>query len=60
MRGGFVEDQDLLRSCDSDSDEHELSLAHRQLADVAMAEVGDAHPIQRRGDGEVIGLHAAP
>ena len=55
VRGRLVEDQDRRRLGDGDRDEHELALTHRQLAHVAMPEMGDAHPIHGRGDGEVIG-----
>ena len=48
VRGRLVEDQDRRRLGDRHGDEHELALAHRQLADVAMTEVGDADPLHRR------------
>ena len=38
--GRLVEDEDRRRLGDRDGDEHELPLAHRQLADVAMARGG--------------------
>ncbi len=58
--GRLVEDEDRRGLGEGDRDEDELSLAHRELAAVAVPEVADADPVDRRRDGRPVdGTRAA-
>ena len=55
VRRRLIEDQDRRRLGDGDGDEHELPLAHRQLAHVALAQVADADAVDRPVDCRDVG-----
>ena len=49
-RGGLVDEQQVGRAEQGAGDEHPLLLAAGELADVAVAEVADAEPVEHIGD----------